>query len=125
MNVQGIKEVGYLDIAGGGQVRIDGNYAYIGHMAFPHGTSIVDVSDPRNPHVVAEISMPTNTHSHKVRAQDGLMVVNHERLAGEQPEDFSGGLGLVSGSEIVVRGAAPGNARTANWPGSKSGSSPE
>ena len=99
MNAHGIKQVGYLDIAGGGQVRVDGNHAYVGHMEFPHGTSIVDVSDPNNPRIVAEIGMPTNTHSHKVRAQDGLMVVNHERLGGEQPADFSGGLGFYDVSD--------------------------
>ncbi len=42
MNTHGIKQVGYLDIAGGGQIRVDGNYAYVGHMEFPHGRSIVD-----------------------------------------------------------------------------------
>ena len=50
--------------------------------------------DPANPRTVAEISMPHNTHSHKVRAKDGLMIVNHERLGGEQPADFMGGLGF-------------------------------
>ncbi|MDA1323345.1 MAG: hypothetical protein O3C34_01245 [Proteobacteria bacterium] len=99
MNTHGIKQVGYLDIAGGGQIRVDGNYAYVGHMEFPHGTSIVDVSDPKKPRIVAEIGMPTNTHSHKVRVQDGLMVVNHERLGGEQSADFSGGLGFYDVSD--------------------------
>jgi hypothetical protein len=99
MNAHGIKPVGYLDCPGGGQVRVDGNFAYIGHMSWPHGTTIVDVSDPANPKTVAEIAMPPNTHSHKVRAQDGLMVVNHERLGGEQTEGFSGGLGFYDVSD--------------------------
>lgn len=91
----GIRPVGYLDCPGGGQVRVDGNFAYIGHMEWPHGTSVVDVSDPSRPAVVAEVGMPPHTHSHKVRVQDGLMVVNHERLGGgPQPEDFAGGLGF-------------------------------
>ena len=94
MDAHGIRQVGYLDIIGGGQVRVDGDYAYIGHMAAPEGTSIVDVRDPANPRVVAHLEMPPNTHSHKVRTQDGLMIVNHERLGGEQPADFMGGLGF-------------------------------
>ena len=99
MNAQGISPVGYLDCPGGGQVRVDGNFAYIGHMSFPHGTSIVDVSDPSKPVTVAHVEMPTNTHSHKVRVQDGLMIVNHERLGGDQPADFEGGLGFYDVSD--------------------------
>lgn len=99
MTAQGIKPVGYLDCAGGGQIRVDGNYAYIGHMSWPHGTSIIDVGDPANPRTVAQIEMPTNTHSHKVRVQDDLMIVNHERLGTGQPDDFRGGLGFYDVSD--------------------------
>ena len=45
----GIREVAWIDCAGGGQVVLDGDRAYIGHMDAPHGTSVVDVSDPENP----------------------------------------------------------------------------
>ena len=45
----GIREVAWIDIAGGGQVVVDGNHAYVGHMAPPNGTSVLDVSDPANP----------------------------------------------------------------------------
>lgn len=71
--------IGYLDIPGGGQVIVDGPWAYVGHMAPPHGTSIVDVSNPRTPRLVAEISVPQDIHSHKVRVLGDLMLVNHER----------------------------------------------
>ncbi len=47
-----VKRIAHLDLAGGGQVFVKGNYAYVGHMDPPHGTSIIDVSDPRNPRVV-------------------------------------------------------------------------
>ena len=40
----GIREVAWIDIAGGGQVVLDGNYAYVGHMQPPHGTSVLDVT---------------------------------------------------------------------------------
>ena len=45
----GIKEVAWLDCAGGGQIVVDGNFAYIGHIDAPNGTTIVDVADPKNP----------------------------------------------------------------------------
>jgi hypothetical protein len=40
----GIREVAWLDIAGGGQVVLDGNHAYIGHMDPPFGTSVLDLT---------------------------------------------------------------------------------
>ena len=46
---QGLKQVGYFDCPGGGQVVVDGKTAYIAHMKAPHGTSVVDVSDPAAP----------------------------------------------------------------------------
>ena len=44
---KGLRQVGYYDCAGGGQVVVADGIAYIGHMRSPHGTSIVDVRDPR------------------------------------------------------------------------------
>ncbi len=81
----GIKEVAWLDCAGGGQVVVDGNFAYLGHIDAPHGTTVVDVSDPKRPAIVAEIAVPHGIHSHKVRAKNGIMVVNREHHG--RPED--------------------------------------
>ncbi len=82
------RQIGYLDIPGGGQVVVDGRWAYIGHMAPPHGTSIVDVSDPRAPRLVSQVAVPGNIHSHKVRVLGDLMLVNHERYpAGGAAQD--------------------------------------
>ncbi|HST75927.1 MAG TPA: hypothetical protein VLJ20_11195, partial [Acetobacteraceae bacterium] len=78
----GIREVAWLDCAGGGQVVVEGDFAYIGHMDPPHGTSVVDVSDPRNPRIVAEIDIPVGLHSHKVRVGNGVMVTNREGHRG-------------------------------------------
>ena len=87
----GIREVAWLDIAGGGQVVLDGNHAYVGHMQPPHGTSVIDVSDPAHPKVVASIDIPPGLHSHKVRVANDVMVVNRERTRGEKPAgDFVG-----------------------------------
>ena len=77
----GMREVGYFDCAGGGQVVVVDNIAYIGHLQSPHGTSLVDVGDPRHCRELASIGMPPGTHSHKVRVANGLMVVNHELMA--------------------------------------------
>ena len=50
-----VRRLGVLDIPGGGQVVVQDGYAFVGHMKPPHGTSIIDVSDPTAPKAVAEI----------------------------------------------------------------------
>jgi hypothetical protein len=70
----------HLDLPGGGQVMVQGNYAYVGHMRPPHGTSIIDVGDPRNPRVVSTIDLDGPlTHSHKARVVGDVMIVNCEQ----------------------------------------------
>ncbi|HZD41435.1 MAG TPA: hypothetical protein VE131_11975, partial [Terriglobales bacterium] len=71
-----IKRIGRTDLAGGGQVVVENGYAYVGHMDPPHGTSIVDVKDPKHPTVIAEINIPQGVHSHKVRVNGDIMLVN-------------------------------------------------
>lgn len=83
-SAQGVREIGRFDCAGGGQIVVEKGIAYIGHMASPHGTSLVDVRDPKHPRLLAELQMPAGTHSHKVRVANGIMVVNQE-AAGEPP----------------------------------------
>ena len=61
-----------------GQVVVDGRVAYVAHMKSPHGTTLVDVSDPKSPRQLAHVEVPPGTHSHKVRAANGLMLVNRE-----------------------------------------------
>ena len=93
----GIRQVGYFDCAGGGQVVVEDDIAYVAHMRSPHGTTLVDVSDPRNPREIATIAMPQGTHSHKVRVGNGLMVVNHESNFADTrpiPPEFRPGLGI-------------------------------
>ncbi len=96
------KLVGHLDCAGGGQVWLDGATAYIAHMHHPDGTSIVDVSNPREPRVLAHLEIPKGWHSHKVRVANGVMLVNHERQGRDNPE-FGGGMGIYD----VANPAAP------------------
>src|SRR5688572_18431518 len=76
---KGLKRVSRLDLIGGGQVVVEGNYAYVGHMKPPHGTSIIDVSDPKNPKLITTIMLPDNlSHTHKVRVAGDIMIVNVE-----------------------------------------------
>src|SRR6185312_8507719 len=77
-----VKRLGHLDLPGAGQVTVAGQHAYVGHIPNKQnlGTSIVDISDPQNPHIVATVTLDDPaSHSHKVRVVGDLMVVNHER----------------------------------------------
>jgi len=76
----GVRELGCLDIVGGGQVYVHEGYAYIGHMTPPNGVSVVDVRDPSQPKVVATVPPPNEySHTHKVRVVGNLMIINVER----------------------------------------------
>lgn len=75
-----MRRVAQVDLPGGGQVVVDGGYAYIGHMKPPFGTTILDVRDPANPTVAARISLADNhSHTHKVRVVGDLMFTNVEQ----------------------------------------------
>src|SRR5690242_855168 len=77
-----VRRLGHLDLPGAGQVTVAGNFAYIGHIPNKNnlGTSIVDISDAKNPRLVATVTLDDPaSHSHKVRVVGDLMVVNHER----------------------------------------------
>jgi hypothetical protein len=51
-----IRHLCRMEIAGGGQIVIDGNYAYVGHQHRPQGTSILDISDPRKPKILSTLT---------------------------------------------------------------------
>ena len=77
-----VTRLAHLDLPGAGQVYVDGDYAYIGHLPNKAGlgTSIVDVADPRKPRVVSQINLEDPTsHSHKARVIGDIMIVNSER----------------------------------------------
>ena len=75
-----VKRLAHLDLPGAGQVIVRGQHAFLGHMEAPHGTTILDVSDPRRPRVVAEIKLDSpDEHSHKVRVVGDIMVTNLEQ----------------------------------------------
>ena len=89
-----------------GQIVVAGTIASIGHMRAPAGTSIVDVADPAHPRLLARLEMPPGTHSHKVRVDNGSMLINRQRNHADKnapPENFRGGLGVYD----VTKPASP------------------
>ena len=92
------RHLGHIDIPGAGQIVVHDNYAFVGHIAPPHGTTILDVSDPAKPSVISEIPVPAHTHSHKVRVHGDVMIVNYEQF-GDRHDDFRGGLKVFDVSD--------------------------
>jgi len=84
----GLRLIGHSDLGGHGagmHINLKDDVAFFGHMD-ERGTSLIDVSDPRNPTVIGNIPAPANTHGHKVQIVDDIMLVNRERL----PPRFGG-----------------------------------
>lgn len=93
---KGVREVGHFDCRGGGQIVVDRGIGYVGHMAAPSGTSIIDLRDPQRPALIAQLEVPDGLHSHKVQVANGVMIVNQEivdRSAAKQA-GLRGGLGI-------------------------------
>lgn len=78
--IRNFRHLARLSLPGGGQVTVQGGTAYVGHMEPPHGTSLIDISDPRNPKVLSTIMLEGDgSHSHKVRVVGDLMFTNVEQ----------------------------------------------
>jgi hypothetical protein len=75
-------------------VNVKDGFAFVGHMGESRvGTSMVDVSDPSRPRVVAQLETPPGTHSHKVQVVDDVLLVNYERSMLEpDATSWQGGL---------------------------------
>ncbi|MFC0529954.1 LVIVD repeat-containing protein [Phytohabitans kaempferiae] len=97
--------VGHADLDGRGDcmhVNVVDGYAYVGHMGHTDlGTSILDVSDPENPRVVAQLPRPPGTHTHKVQVAGDVMLVNHERnrFEASPPDRWSAGVAAYDVSD--------------------------
>src|SRR5712672_616628 len=103
-SIKGLRVVGYYDCPGGGQVVVRNGVTYVGHVKPPNGTTLIDVRDPTNPRKLAELKVPESTLSHKVRVENGIMLVNREIFPiGRQDPDFRGGLEVYD----VTRPADP------------------
>jgi hypothetical protein len=80
---QNIRHLSRMELPGGGQIAIQGNYAYVGHQNGPEGTTILDISDPRKPRIVSRLMVPNElTHTHKARVVGDLMFTNSEHQPG-------------------------------------------
>ena len=78
-----IRHLSRMELPGGGQIAIQGNYAYVGHQNGPEGTTILDISDPRKPRIVSRLMVPNElTHTHKARVVGDLMFTNSEHQPG-------------------------------------------
>ena len=75
-----ITKLGSLDLIGGGQVVVQGDYAFVGHMKPTDGTTIINVTDPKNPKIIWQGQTNGNkSHTHKVRVAGDIMVTNVEQ----------------------------------------------
>src|SRR5262249_61491441 len=81
-----------------GKVWGENAYAYEAHTNPPHGTSILDVKDPKHPRLIAHLEVPEGVHSHKVRVRDNVMIVNYEPY-GPKKEQAQGGLKIFDISD--------------------------
>jgi hypothetical protein len=103
-SAKGVREVGWFDCAGGGQIVVDKGIAYIGHIESPFGTSIVDVRDPKNPKPANYVAAPPGTWNiHLQTHGDLLLVINAKDMfaAAEFADEkayYKGQLGQVVGT---------------------------
>ena len=103
---KGFRQLARMELPGAGQVVVDGNYAYLANMKPPLGTTILDISDPKDPKIVSQIEIPLNVHSHKVNVSGDIMLVNHEKYRSYEGSEVSRG-GLKIFEEMRSSGFVP------------------
>jgi hypothetical protein len=96
----GLRLLAHHDLGGHGdgmQVIRHGDALYVGHTGTSGmGTTILDVADPARPVLVSQWRAPERTHTHKVQAAGGLLLVNHEKFPyrAAMTGQFSAGLAV-------------------------------
>jgi hypothetical protein len=84
VSANGLRLIGHHDLDGCGdamQVLRHEHALYVGHHGVSGmGTSILDVSDPGRPRLVAQWPAPKGMHTHKVQVADGLLLINYEHF---------------------------------------------
>ncbi|MFZ2651227.1 MAG: hypothetical protein WA210_14090 [Burkholderiaceae bacterium] len=109
-----VSRIGRIEIPGGGQVRVQGDHVYVGHMKPPHGTTIVDVADPRRPKIASTLALPDAlSHSHKVRVAGHIMITNVEMNNRHLLRRGAQLLGNAEGKLAAALGRAPTDAELA------------
>jgi hypothetical protein len=102
VSAAGLRLAAHHDLGGYGdgmQVVRYGSALYVGHVGTSGmGTSVLDVTDPARPALITQWRAPPNSHSHKVQAAGGLLLVNHEKFPyrGRPAGPFSAGLAVYS-----------------------------
>jgi hypothetical protein len=83
-SARGLRLLAHHDLGGHGdgmQVIRQDDALYVGHTGTTGmGTTILDVADPARPVLVSQWRAPARTHTHKVQAAGGLLLVNHEKF---------------------------------------------
>ena len=96
VDARGLELVGHTDLGGKGdgmQIMRNGDVVYVGHMGdFGVGTSVVDVSDLRQPKLLTQLPAPKRAHAHKTQYADGLLLVNNERYPYDVTDPESTGV---------------------------------
>lgn len=108
--INGLREIAYVDCKGGGQIEVSDGIAYVGHTEGPEATTIIDVKDANNPKILETVMCAhSGVHAHKVRVHDGIMLTNYESIAyaGEPEAGFQAGLNIYDVSD-------PGNPKHIN-----------
>ena len=112
----GLRLIGHHDLGGHGdgmQVIRHGGAVYVGHTGTTGaGTSVLDVANPARPVLVTQWPAPPRSHTHKVQAAGGLLLVNHEKFPYRAADT-----GPVSAGLAIYGLADPLRpARVAFWP---------
>src|ERR1043165_8701222 len=58
-----VRHLSRMELPGGGQVVVQGKYAFVGHQHRPDGTTILDIPAPRKPVIVSKL-MTSHPMSH-------------------------------------------------------------
>ena len=77
-----LRLIGHSDLNGHGdgmQLMLKDHYLFVGHVLGKMGTTVLDVSNPKEPKVVQQLKIPPFTHSHKVQIAGDLLIVNYEK----------------------------------------------
>ncbi len=111
-----VTRLSHLDLQGAGQVYVDGNYAYVGHITNKEGlaTSILDVSDPKHPKLLAQLPVGDKvSHSHKARVIGDVMIVN---MRAEHDRDRSQGRRAAQAAASSCARRSVATPATRSWP---------
>lgn len=84
VSAAGLRLLARHDLGGYGdgmQIARCGDALYVGHFGTSGmGTTVLDVADPARPKLVRQWPAPPRSHTHKVQAAGGLLLVNHEKF---------------------------------------------